>query len=151
VALKCVGPDEDYLRFKNDPSYNIEFVGDHCAATSAALTHEARAVWCLNEDLFPEAALGAICCGRPVVVYPKASIKELIPTEVGWYVDKPLDVIFSEVEQGYLSVDKKLLRRIGLKYNERLFKNLIRSWAQIKIKISSPDESTLLTQDFSSH
>jgi len=132
TPLRFVGRDEAYADLKalNDPE--LEFIGDHCAATTAALTHQARAVWSLALAVFPADALGALCCGRPVVVPELAHYREVLPAEGVWYDTGDLAELFVRVNRDYLSPDKKLLRRAGLRYNERLFKNQLRIWANIK-------------------
>ncbi|MFP5457351.1 MAG: hypothetical protein ACLGG7_01350 [Bacteriovoracia bacterium] len=132
VPVKCVGRDEAFAAEKalNDP--NLEFIGDHCAATTAAFTHGARAVWCLSEDVFPAQALGALACGRPAVVLDRPHNREILPAEGTWFAGEDLGAVFQAANRDYLSADKKQLRRAGLKFNERLFKNQIRAWAGVK-------------------
>jgi hypothetical protein len=130
--LKFVGPDEDYQDLKGHPL--LEFIGDHCGATVAALSQEARAVWCLSDSYFPSAALGALACGRPAVLHDAKATREVFPEGAGWYFAHSPSEVFDQVEDQYLSVDKKLLRRQGLKFNERLFKNQFRSWAKLIVE-----------------
>ncbi len=130
IPVKCVGRDEQYESEKKNFSH-VEFIGDHCAATTAALTHGARATWVFAETNFPVSAFGSLCCGRPVVVRDTPLHREVLKEGV-WFMDRPLAELLETVERDYLSPDKKLLRRTGLKYNERLFKNQIRLWSGIK-------------------
>jgi hypothetical protein len=130
VDVKFMGADEIYAEEKKQ---NLgEFVGDHCAATTAGFTHSARAVWVLGESAFPTAALGALCGGRPVVVPDLPQYREVLPRDGAWFVSGNVKEIFTVTNRDFLSPDKKALRRAGLKYNERLFKNQMRAWAGIK-------------------
>jgi hypothetical protein len=135
VALKFAGPDDIYSDLKD----KFEFVGDHCAATTAGMTHEARAVWCLGKNNFPAEALGAISCGRPAVVMDNSQNREFFPPEGGWFYQKNLRDLFKTVDRDFLSADKKQLRRMGLKFNERLFKNQMRAWCGLKPKKESDE------------
>lgn len=132
INIKCVGRDEEYAEEKalNDPQ--LEFIGDHCAATTAAFTHAARAVWILGQPSFPSEALGALCCGRPVVVADLPHYREVLPSEGVWFEQGNVTEIFKLANRDFLSVEKKQLRRAGLKFNERLFKNQMRIWAGIR-------------------
>lgn len=131
IPLKFVGPDELYTDLKTNKE--LEFIGDHCDATTAAMTHDARAVWCLSESSFPSQALGALACGRPAVVLDSSINREVLPQDAAWVIENNLDKSLDEVEKSYLSSDKRVLRRMGLKYNERLFKNQLRAWAGLKV------------------
>ena len=130
IPLKFVGPDESYSDLKVHKE--LEFIGDHCDATTAAMTHDARAVWCLSEGSFPVQALGALACGRPAVVMDTPVNRELLPQEAVWVLEKDINGILAEADKNYLTSDKKVLRRMALKYNERLFKNQFRAWASLK-------------------
>ncbi|MBY0515790.1 MAG: hypothetical protein K2P81_02700 [Bacteriovoracaceae bacterium] len=132
VHIKCVGIDDEYAVEKSLPKEEIDFIGDHCAATTAAFTHGARAVWILKERPFLNEALGALCCGRPVVVKENDYNREILPSDGAWFINSSLQSVFDLANRDYLSADKKVLRRSGLKFNERLFKNQIRAWAAIK-------------------
>lgn len=134
IPLKFVGPDESYNDLKQ--LKNVEFIGDHCDATTAAMTHDARAVWSLSPAPFPSQALGALACGRPAVVLDLPINAEVLPAEAVWVVKKNLEETLDAAERNYLSCDKKVLRRMGLKYNERLFKNQFRAWAGLKVQTS---------------
>lgn len=132
VPVKCIGRDDAYAAEKalNDP--NLEFIGDHCAATTAAFTHAARVVWCLSEEAFPAAALGALACGRPAVVLDRPHNREILPADGAWFLGADVAGVFTAANRDYLSADKKQLRRAGLKHNERLFKNQVRAWAGLR-------------------
>ena len=133
VTLKFLGEDTAYGEEKawNDP--NVEFIGDHCEATTAALTHGARAVWALGSVAFPSQALGAQCCGRPVVVMNDAINREFLGEEGVWYLKQESDLAetLTEVEKNYKRFDRKALRRQGLKWNERLFKSQMKEFAGV--------------------
>jgi glycosyltransferase involved in cell wall biosynthesis len=130
IPLKFVGPDDAYSDLKQHKTF--EFIGDHCDATTAAMTHDARAVWSFKEG-FPVQALGALACGRPAVVLDSPINTEVLPGEAVWVVKKNLEEVLDAAERTYLSSDKKVLRRMGLKYNERLFKNQFRAWAKLVV------------------
>ena len=137
IPLKFVGPDEEYGDLKQHKTF--EFIGDHCDATTAAMTHDARAVWSLTDAPFPSQALGALACGRPAVVLDNPINTEVLPGETVWVVKKNLEEVLDAAERTYLSSDKKVLRRMGLKYNERLFKNQFRAWAGLKASAPEAD------------
>jgi hypothetical protein len=106
----------------------VELVeGIHCSATTAAFTHGARSVWALGDLPFPEGALGALCCGRPVVVSDSAVNREFLGKGVGWYTSDWAATL-GLVERDYLGVDRKSLRRQGLRWNGRLFKARMRDF-----------------------
>jgi glycosyltransferase involved in cell wall biosynthesis len=130
IPLKFVGPDEAYSDLKQPK--NFEFIGDHCNATTAAMTHDARAVWSFYEG-FPAQALGALACGRPAVVLNTPENQEVLSTDAVWFYQNNMPSLLAEVDQRYLSADKKVLRRMGLRYNERLFKNQFRAWAKLVV------------------
>lgn len=131
IPLKFVGPDDSYSDLKTNK--DLEFIGDHCEATTAAMTHDARAVWCLGSG-FPAQALGALACGRPAVVLENSINSELLPQEAVWTISHSVEATLEEADKNYLSSDKKVLRRMGLKFNERLFKNQFRAWAGLIVK-----------------
>jgi hypothetical protein len=107
---------------------SVELVeGIHCSATTAAFTHGARSVWALGDLPFPEGALGALCCGRPVVVSDSAVNREFLGKGVGWYTSDWAATL-GLVERDYLGVDRKSLRRQGLRWNGRLFKARMRDF-----------------------
>lgn len=130
TPLKFVGPDEEYGDLKQ--AKNFEFIGDHCDATTAAMTHDARAVWSFRSG-FPAQALGALACGRPAVVLDTPENHEVLSTDAVWFYNNDMPSLLAQVDQRYLSADKKVLRRLGLKFNERLFKNQFRAWAKLVV------------------
>jgi len=116
--------------------------GQQCAATIAGMTHSARAVWALIPGVFPYEALGALCCGRPAVVLDSPEAREVLPSDGAWFFKGSIRETLAQVNRDFLSPDKKALRRAGLKFNERLFKNQIRSWTQARPP--RPEEDTTL-------
>ncbi len=121
----------------------VEFIGGHCEATTAALSHGARAVWALGKLPFPAGALGAMCCGRPVVVAETPVNREFLGESSGWFAtDANLADVLATVERDYLSADRKALRRLGLKWNGRLFKSRMREFSGV---VAAPVASSLLT------
>lgn len=141
VPLKLLGRDEAFAYEKAlaDPLW--DFVGDHCAATTAAFTHGARALWALGETIFPLSALGAWCGGRPAVVFDSPVNREFLQGQGAWFCRGGGEIpgILAQVEKDYLGFDRKTLRRQGLKWNERLFKTQLRSWAGLKVLSSRPE------------
>jgi hypothetical protein len=119
-TVRALGPDE-HLK---TPGSNVEFAGDHCEATSALYSHQAKAIWDLSTGSFPSRALGGLCTGRPVIVRDTKTNHEFLKS--GAYFMKgleDLERIYQEVEGTYLKEDRRSLRRMGLKWNERLFKS----------------------------
>lgn len=130
VPLKFLGDDREYVAEKAMANPNLEFIGDHCEATTAALTHGARAVWVLGSSPFPSAALGAHCCGRPVIVTNGPVNHEFLGSTGAWFLSSASEIaaLLVTVEREYRQVDRKQLRRLGLKWNERLFKSQMRTF-----------------------
>ncbi len=143
APLKFLGQDDEYAAEKALGDPLLDFVGDHCEATTAAFTHGARAVWALGEGPFPAEALGALCCGRPVVVRDTPVNREFLGPDGVWYADAiaNLGTLLARVERDYLGADKRVLRRHGLKWNERLFKSQLRAFAGLT---RTPRPSSLL-------
>lgn len=146
IALKFLGDDSAYSEEKSLQDPNLEFIGSHCEATTAALTHGAKAVWALGNFAFPAQALGAHCCGRPVVVSQNAINQEFMGDEGVWYLKDAalIETLLAEVESHYLDFDKKSLRRHGLKLNERLFKSQMRDFCGKGAIFSAVRPSALL-------
>jgi len=120
-----MGPTEHLGPVRKDFS-DIEFVGDHCEATTALYSHQAKVIWDLSSSAFPVRALGSLCTGRPVIVRDNQINREFLTTGtyfLGQMTLEDLEKIYTEVEESYLSFDRRSLRRIGLKWNERLFKS----------------------------
>lgn len=133
VSVKCLGQDEAYVAEKAWQDPLVEFIGSHCEATTAAITHGARAVWALAATPFPAQALGAQCCGRPAIVQDTAVNREFLNETGAWFVNSQSSIkeLFAEVEASYLQADRKVLRRQGLKWNERLFKSQMKDFAHV--------------------
>lgn len=138
LPLKFLGKDEAFSEEKSWQDPLVEFIGSHCEATTAALTHAARAVWALGRYPFPSTALGAQCCGRPVVVMDAAINREFL-SEGAWFLKRESELadMLSTVESSYLAADRKALRRQGLKWNERLFKSQMREFSGV-VKLPRP-------------
>ena len=139
IPLRVLGPDGEYAFEKSLQVAHVEFVGDHCEATTAALTHGARAVWSLGHSAFPAGALGAQCCGRPVVVLDLPENHEFLGDTGTWYLrnENQITELLNEVEATYLNPDRKILRRQGLKWNERLFKSQMREFSGV-VSVARP-------------
>lgn len=139
ITLRFIGEDEAYAAEKAQQNPQMEFVGDHCEATTAALTHGARAVWYLGQDPFPAGALGALCCGRPTVVWDLPQNHEFLGENGVWYLRQESQIaqLLDEVEHQYTTFDRKALRRQGLKWNERLFKTQMREFSGV-VSVARP-------------
>jgi hypothetical protein len=126
-TVRVLGPDDELKNLINDPK--LEFGGDHCEATVALYTHQAKVVWDLNNSFFPARSLGALCCGRPVVNLSNPISREFISEGVFYLQDwDSLSDFYQTINNEYMSFDRKKLRRLGLKWNERLFKSRISSF-----------------------
>jgi hypothetical protein len=122
--VRVLGPDE-HLRDAFPANPNLEFGGDHCEATSAMYSHQAKAIWVLSQDFFPSKAFGGLATGRPVIVRDLKINREYLTQGAFFLKDLPGDLkrVYAEVDASYLSSDRRILRRLGLKWNERLFKS----------------------------
>ncbi len=104
----------------------IDFAGDHCEATSAMYSHQAKAVWDFSRNSFPSKALGALCTGRPAVVSENKINREYLTSGTYFlksFSENDINSLYTEIEGSFLSQDRRALRRLGLKWNERLFKS----------------------------
>jgi len=123
--VRVLGPDEHFKSIiPLNP--NLEFGGDHCEATCAMYSHQAKAVWDFSKSFFPSKAFGALATGRPVVVLDTPLDREYLTQGVHFlksFYPADLEIVYKTIEETYLSVDRKVLRRLGLKWNERLFKS----------------------------
>ena len=118
--VRTLGPDE-HLK---DLMPKLEFGGDHCEATQALYSHQAKAIWDFSTSPFPTKAFGAFATGRPVIVRDNAVNREFLTTASHFLKDmNDLERVYRDVESTYMSVDRRALRRLGLKWNERLFKS----------------------------
>jgi hypothetical protein len=132
-SLKIMGPDTHLATLKNKYP-EVEFIGDHCEATASMVSHQAKAVCDFSISAFPSRAFGAFCNGRPSVVLDTPVYREYLPTEMSFFVKewnkKSLTDLLNEIDAKYLQFDRKVLRRAGLKWNERLFKAKIRHFLE---------------------
>ncbi|GEM_PF-1045487 len=128
-SLKIMGPDA-HLESLKSKYPEVEFIGDHCEATASMVSHQAKAVCDFSNSSFPSRAFGALCNGRPAVVMNTPVYKEYLPEGMSFFVNEwtqeNLSDLLTQVENKYLQFDRKLLRRAGLKWNERLFKSKMR-------------------------
>lgn len=89
-------------------------------------SHQAKAIWDFSTGFFPSKAFGAFATGRPVVVRDEGVQREFL-TQGAYFLSDFTTTKIQEaleyVEAGYMSQDRKVLRRLGLKWNERLFKS----------------------------
>lgn len=123
-TVRVLGPEAHLEEIKKEFP-QVEFGGDHCEATSALYSHQAKAIWDFSHSFFPAKAFGGLATGRPVVVRDLKINREYLTNGAHFLKDfsvATLATVYQEVENSYLSVDRKVLRRLGLKWNERLFK-----------------------------
>lgn len=124
-TVRVMGPFEHLLKIK-DEYPEIDFAGDHCEATSALYSHQAKAIWDFTPGFFPSKGFGALATGRPVVVGDTDVNREYLK-EGAWFLanfsESEIENLYQTVNNNYLSFDRKVLRRLGLKWNERLFKS----------------------------
>src|SRR5690606_10815686 len=66
-VVRVLGPDSHLEEVKKEFPL-LEFVGDHCEATNAFYSHQAKAIWDFSQKFFPSRAFGGLSTGRPVVV-----------------------------------------------------------------------------------
>jgi hypothetical protein len=124
-TVRVMGPNEHLGAIKKEFP-QIDFAGDHCEATGAMYSHQAKAVWDFSHNYFPAKAFGGLCTGRPVVVPDNKINREYLTS--GTYFLKTFDEeninsLYAEIEGSFLTYDRRALRRLGLKWNERLFKS----------------------------
>lgn len=123
--VRVLGPDA-HLDILKKEFPQVEFGGDHCDATNALYSHQAKAVWDLSSSYFPSKAFGGMATGRPVVVRDQSVQREFL-TEGAFFLkdfsQSEIERVFTEVDGSYMSIDRRSLRRLGLKWNERLFKS----------------------------
>ena len=123
-TIRVLGPDAHLVDIKKEFP-KIEFAGDHCEATTALYSHQAKAVWDMSANFFPSKAFGAFSTGRPAVVRDLKVQREYLTQGAHFLKDfseSSIAAIQKEVEETYAGVDRRVLRRLGLKWNERLFK-----------------------------
>jgi hypothetical protein len=124
-TMRVMGPNEHLAEIRKEfPA--IDFAGDHCEATSAMYSHQAKAVWDFSHNSFPSKALGALCTGRPAVVSENKINREYLTSGAYFlksFSENDINSLYTEIEGSFLSQDRRALRRLGLKWNERLFKS----------------------------
>ena len=123
--VHVLGPDSHLEALKKDYP-DAYFVGDHCEATNALHSHQAKAVWDFSQNFFPSRAFGGLATGRPVIVRDRPIQREFLVSGVHFVseiTEEMINITLSEVAMNYLSVDRRSLRRLGLRWNERLFKS----------------------------
>lgn len=124
-TIRVMGPDAHLESVKKEFP-QIDFAGDHCEATSALYSHQAKAIWDFSKNFFPSKAFGAFATGRPAVVRDLRLQREYLTSGAHFLKDfseESIAAIREEIEKSYMSHDRKVLRRLGLKWNERLFKS----------------------------
>jgi hypothetical protein len=124
-TIRVLGPDL-HLEILKKEFPQVAFAGDHCDATNSLYSHQAKAVWDLSIKAFPAKAFGALANGRPVIVRDIGINQELLNKGTYFLMDfsrASILAIQQKVQDNYLSIDRKALRRLGLRWNERLFKS----------------------------
>ena len=122
--VRVMGPNQHLEAIKKEYP-QVDFAGDHCEATSAMYSHQAKVIWDMSQGFFPSKAFGAFATGRPVVVRDLPVTREYLKEGAYFLKDFSSDTLSdlsNEIDGSYLSFDRKVLRRAGLKWNERLFK-----------------------------
>lgn len=123
--VRVLGPDAHLESVKKEFP-KVDFAGDHCEATTAMYSHQAKAVWDFSKSFFPSKTFGAFSTGRPAVVRDGKIQREYL-TQGALFVpdfsEASISEAYTQVEQGHTAQDRKVLRRLGLKWNERLFKS----------------------------
>lgn len=123
--VRVLGPDAHLESVKKEFP-KVDFAGDHCEATTAMYSHQAKAVWDFSKSFFPSKTFGAFSTGRPAVVRDGKIQREYL-TQGALFVpdfsEASINEAYTQVEQGHTAQDRKVLRRLGLKWNERLFKS----------------------------
>ena len=123
--VRVMGPNEHLADVRKEFP-QVDFAGDHCEATSAMYSHQAKAVWDFSRGFFPSKAFGGLCTGRPVVVADNRLNHEYLSQGAHFlksFNETDINQIHAEIESSFLSLDRRALRRLGLKWNERLFKS----------------------------
>lgn len=123
--VRVMGPEAHLEQVKREIP-QLEFAGDHCEATSALYSHQAKVIWDLSRNFFPAKAFGGFATGRPVVVRDIKINREYLTQGAHFaksFETKDMEDVYQDVARTYLTVDRRVLRRLGLKWNERLFKS----------------------------
>lgn len=121
--VRVMGPDQ-HLEETKKKYPMIDFAGDHCEATAAMYSHQAKVIWTLEDSPFPAKAFGALCTGRPAVIWDKSVNREYLKEGAYFLRDlSSLEGVYKEIQNSSLSFDRRTLRRAGLRWNERLFKS----------------------------
>lgn len=123
--VRVMGPNAHLEKVKKEFPL-IDFAGDHCEATSAMYSHQAKAVWDFSRNFFPAKAFGGLCTGRPVVVPDLRINREFLTSGAHFlktFDETDINNLLTEIEGSFLTHDRRSLRRLGLKWNERLFKS----------------------------
>lgn len=124
-TVRVLGPDVHLESVKKDFP-GVDFGGDHCDATNALYSHQAKVVWDFSRSIFPSKSFGALATGRPVITRDDAIHREFLQEGAFFLPDfkvESIEKFYLQADENYLSFDRKKLRRLGLKWNERLFKS----------------------------
>jgi hypothetical protein len=115
------GPELKYLSIPAE-----KYLGDHCEGTLASLHLQSLVIFDLSGEKFPLKALQAGLSGRPVVVREHVD-QSYLPGNAFWtlpnsFEKSDLEKLKNEIFQIALGVDRAVIRRQSLKWNERFFK-----------------------------
>jgi hypothetical protein len=124
-TIRVLGPDAHLNDLRKEFPL-IDFAGDHCEATTALYSHQAKVIWDMSETFFPSKAFGAYATGRPVIARDNKINREFLTSGSFFLQDTSeasISAIYDSVESSFAGFDRKVLRRQGLKPNERIFKS----------------------------
>lgn len=113
------GEDKHLESLKTESNHYV-FLGDQCAGDASHHMAYVKAVICPEKSYFPEKALGALTCGRPVILEDTLANRDYLSEEVALFGE--LTEKIKEMESKYSQFDRHALRRQGLRFNARLFK-----------------------------
>lgn len=138
-TIRILGPDLHLDEIKKEFP-QVEFGGDHCEATNSLYSHQAKVIWSLDNSFFPSRALGALATGRPVVVRDSKIQREYLSQGAYFlkdFEDSSLRLAYERSDNEYMSLDRKSLRRLGLKWNERIFKTRMAKFLMTPPKVEN--------------
>lgn len=123
-TVRILGPDDHLNEIKKEFP-QVEFGGDHCEATNSLYSHQAKIIWALDNSFFPSRAMGALATGRPVIVHDSKIQREFLNQGAYFlknFEESTLRMVYEKSDSEYMSFERRSLRRLGLKWNERIFK-----------------------------
>jgi glycosyltransferase involved in cell wall biosynthesis len=131
IPVKFFGKDGHLEKVKKRNLSQVEFLGDFCTSTEVSHILKSKAYLDLAYREFPFRALGAMACGKPVIVLDNPFVHDFVKVEHGLYLNKvsyhSLKSKILEMEQGSVTYDRKNMRRDALKLNGRIFKRRLQN------------------------